>query len=167
MRKPFVSLMAAALFLASCGAVQDSRINPVNWFGKSREVAKAPSDEEVNPLLPKGNNMLSLRKKEHPYAGVDVARITDVTLDPVANGGVLRVQGLARIDAYNLRLVPRDSTRSDTLAFALQAEFGPDRATSSRATRTVIAARHVTADALEGIRRIRVEGVENARDIRK
>ena len=167
MRKPFVSLMAAALLLASCGAVQDSRINPANWFGKSREVAKAPSEDEVNPLLPKGNNMLSLRKKEKEYAGIDVARITDVTLDPVANGGVLRVQGIARVDAYNLRLVPRDSSRSDTLVFALQAEFSPEGATNARGTRSVIAASHVTADMLEGIRRIRVEGAENARDIRK
>ena len=51
MRKSISLILIASLITASCGW-RDSRVNPRNWFGNSRDVPVEVVDAEANPLIP-------------------------------------------------------------------------------------------------------------------
>ena len=51
MRITIGALMISTLVLSSCGGWRDSRVNPTNWFGTSRETTNT-LDENLNPLIP-------------------------------------------------------------------------------------------------------------------
>ena len=58
MQRPLILCLVAAVALSACG-FGGSRLNPLNWFGKSREVAVAETAGPVNPLIPKGRSILA------------------------------------------------------------------------------------------------------------
>ena len=104
MRKSLILLVVASLVLASCGW-RDSRVNPRNWFGRSKEVAAAPAPEQVNPLIPKSRGVFS--KPIRPDTSVPVARVTELRVEQTNSGAIIYASGIAaRQGAYGARLLP-------------------------------------------------------------
>ena len=167
MRKTILALLASTLLVSACGTVRDSRINPLNWFGPARSVETAPA-ESTNPLIPQRSGLFARRAVEvDTYEGRPFEQITDLTIEPVPGGAILRATGLAaRQGIYKVRLTPAtpDEMPVDgVLTYRLEG-VRPDKATpqGSRPTREVIAGRRLTDQKLAGVREIRVEGQLNA-----
>lgn len=164
MRKILLALVVTSMTVSACGAVRDSRINPFNWFGKSR--AAAMPAENANPLIPQRRGSI-LGNRETPYQGVRIGQITDVKVERVGDGAIIRVHGVAqRVDAYNLKLIARETKTPSVVEFELLAEF-PAGSQTVAGTRPVVAARHLSTQDLEGVRIIRVLGGTNAREVRR
>lgn len=166
MRKTLLALLASTLLVSACGTVRDSRINPMNWFGPSRSVPAA-SEENANPLIPQRSGLFAKRAVEvDTYEGRPFEQITDLTMEPVPGGAILRATGLAaRQGIYAVRLTPTtldEQPVDGVLTYRLEG-MRPDKATpqGSNPTREVIAARRLTNQKLSGVREIRVEGQMN------
>lgn len=174
MRIPFSALLIASLALGACGFVRDSAFNPANWFGRSTSVAAQAADTTpVNPLIPKRAGFFArLGAAEAVYNGQPFDEITNLTVERVQGGAVIRATGLAaRQGVYSVRLTPptEDETPVDgVLTYRLEG-VAPDQATpvGGPATREVTAARKITDQMLAGVRTIRVEGVRNAQVVRR
>ena len=77
MRRRVLLGLGAALVVASCGRIRDSRLNPFNWFGgaKRREqVAATPAEEQDPRLL--------------------VADVVSLNVDPYSAGAIVRAKGI-------------------------------------------------------------------------
>ena len=171
MRKTLTIVLLSGLTLGACG-LSDSRINPLNWFGRSQSVPVAPQ-ASTNPLIPQGGGLFSgFRRQEAVYAGQPFAQITDLTVEPVPGGAIIRATGLAeRQGVYDVRLIPvteGEVAQNGVLAYRLEG-VRPRRNTpvGTVPTRQVIAARKVTDQTLRGVREIRVEGRLNAQVARR
>ncbi|KPD12444.1 hypothetical protein [Phaeobacter sp. 11ANDIMAR09] len=171
MRKSLALLLTGTLVLAGCGGWSESRINPGNWFGKSRStpVAAASEAETVNPLLPdKGRKSIFARAEKEDLA-VPVSTISELRVEPTPNGAIIYASGIAsRQGAHELELRRLPDTAEDTLEYTFHVLYpvGPTPAGSEH-SRTVRAAVSVTEQSLRGIRTIRVSGAENARETRR
>ncbi|MEX3315318.1 hypothetical protein [Sulfitobacter sp. PS-8MA] len=166
MRKTFMALSASTLLLSACG-FSDSRANPMNWFGPSRTVAM-DAETRSNPLIPQRRGLFAQRRAEvSTYAGRPIEQITDLTVEPVPGGAIVRATGLAaRQGIYSVQLTPANSDElpvNGVLTYRLEG-VRPDRATrqGSQPTREVIAGRRLTDQDLRGVREIQVEGQTNA-----
>ncbi len=164
MRFLTLSLLIAVLGLSACS----SNWNPVNWFGSSKEVAAEPT-KEVNPLIPVKNSVLSRPEKE--YSGTPVAKITELKVERVANGALIRAKGVANVQgAFNVRFAPQNDGNpvSGVLTFEMQAihpRHGPQG--GSEKSREVIVAYRMTKQQLQGVRTIKVVASQNARQSRR
>jgi hypothetical protein len=174
MRLSLSVLLAASLTLGACGIVRDSALNPTNWFGRSTSEALASGDgTPVNPLIPQTGGFFARRSAEQAvYTGKPFDEITDLTIERVGGGAIIRVTGLAaRQGIYVVQLTPADEDGipvNGVLTYRLEG-VEPDRATAvgSPATREVTAALQITDQDLRGVSTIRVEGVRNARVARR
>ena len=164
--------MAAAAALAGCG---ESRLNPRNWFGRSRDRARsAPvADEETNPLLPERGEggLFDNFRKEAPYAGTPVETVDALLVERASGGALLRVRGTAaRQDIHDVRLVP-DTPGGEpvggVLGYELRAVRPEEAAPGALRPRQVQAAVFVSDKTLEGVREIRVRGLQNERVSRR
>jgi len=173
MSKSLSALLATTLILGACG-FSDSRINPLNWFGRSQPAPVADQAEPTNPLIPKSGGLFSNRNpgEKEDYLGKPFEEITDLTIERVAGGAIIRATGLAaRQGYYTVRLTPENEDElpvDGVLTYRLEG-VRPAVATpvGTKPTRTVTAARKVTDQTLAGVRTIRVEGQLNARVARR
>ncbi len=172
MRKTFILLLAAALTLSACGYVRDSRINPFNWFGRSQSVPIA-GEVNTNPLIPQRGGLLSgFRAEEAVYAGRPFEQVTDLTIERVPGGAIIRATGLAaRQGIYAVQLTPANEDElpvDGVLIYRLEGvRPAANTPVGTIPTREVIAARRVTDQTLSGVRTIRVEGQLNAQVARR
>lgn len=165
MRKTVICLAIAAIGLSACS----SRLNPMNWFGGSEEVAVETTTADVNPLIPKRAGLLS--RPEEVYAGIPVQKITEMKVERTANGAIIRAAGIAYVQgAFAVALIPQNDGKpvSGVLSFELQAVH-PKAGSRGGAeqTRQVTAAIALTNQELQGVRTIKVIGGENARQSRR
>ena len=168
MRKTLLALMASTLLVSACGMIRDSRVNPMNWFGRAEPAAVSSTEAEANPLIPTRRGLFArIREPEEDYAGRPFEQVTDLTVEPVPGGAIVRATGLAaRQGIYAVQLTPENEEElpvDGVLTYRLEGVL-PDKATpqGSRPTREVIAARRLTEQDLRGVRAIRVEGQLNA-----
>lgn len=159
--------------LSACTTWSDSRVNPSNWFGRSRPAELNPDTiaNEVNPLLPKsasdfitGNRVAS--------EGFPIDQVTSLVIERTISGAIIRAEGLAsRQGAYDARLIPDtpDETPVDgVLSYRFVVKYPNEPTTAGSANaRTVSVARSVTTQLLEPARTIRVTGEQNARESRR
>lgn len=172
MRKTLPLILTAALVLSACATVRDSRINPFNWFGTSRS-EPVETAASTNPLIPRSGGLFSpFRPKEQGYAGRPFEQVTDLTIERVPGGAIIRATGLAaRQGIYAVQLTPENELEEPVdgvLTYRLEG-VRPSRPTpiGTKPTREVIAARRVTDSQLRGVRQIRVEGQLNAQVARR
>jgi len=170
MRISHCVLLAATLTLGACGIVRDSALNPTNWFGRSTsEPVAAGETAAVNPLIPQTSGLFSRRNAAAVlYPGVPVDEITELTIERVSGGAIVRVTGLgARQGVHDVQLTPADAEGiavNGVLTYRLEGVM-PQRATApgGAASREVTAALRITDQDLRGVSTIRVEAQRNAR----
>lgn len=173
MRISLSVLLIASLTLGACGVVRNSALNPVNWFGRSTSVAVAPTESApVNPLIPQSSGLFGDRNAPKIYIGEPFEEITDLTIERVAGGAIVRATGLAdRQGVYSVQLTPANDDEAPVngvLTYRLEGiEPVKNTAVGAPATREVTAARKVTDQQLRGVSTIRVEGVRNAQIARR
>jgi hypothetical protein len=145
-------LLICSMTLSACG-ISQSRLNPLNWFGRSKSETVAASVAEV----------------------VDpselVAQITSLTVDRHPGGAIIHAVGLPPTQGfYQAELVPLNGEFPDkgTLVyeFRLLSPETPQQTVNSR-SREVLAARAVTSQTLEGATRISVIAATNRRTVRR
>ncbi|MGJ8627821.1 MAG: hypothetical protein ACSHXB_12755 [Sulfitobacter sp.] len=168
MRKTLSILLVSTITLTACGAVRESRINPFNWFGQSRSEA-IQSPKNTNPLIPEksGGIFSSLRAQDAVYAGIPYEQVTNLTIERVPGGAIIRASGLAaRQGYYAVQLTPANEDElpvDGVLTYRLEGvRPSVNTPAGTTPTREVIAARRVTDQTLRGVRTIRVEGQQNA-----
>jgi len=168
MRKTLSILLISTMTLTACGAVRDSRINPFNWFGNSRSEA-IQTKENTNPLIPERRRGLfsTLAAQDAVYAGRPFEQVTNLTIERIPGGAIIRATGLAaRQGYYAVQLTPANEDElpvDGVLTYRLEGvRPGVNTPVGTVPTREVIAARRITDQDLRGVRSIRVEGQLNA-----
>jgi len=170
-RRVFLS-MTGATVLAGCGG---SRLNPRNWFGRSRERrrtrAEAPS-EPTNPLIPEREDTIFSRRREpEVYEGTLVDQVTLLEVKPTTDGAIVRVEGLPlRQGAYDVRLVP-DTPEAEpvngVLGFELRAIQPDNTPQGPERSRRVVTAVAVSRQSIERTSEIRVRAARNEQITRR
>ncbi|WP_299967106.1 hypothetical protein [uncultured Roseobacter sp.] len=172
MRRTVSALLVATTVISACSSVRDSRVNPFNWFGRS-EPAPVPvtTVEQTNPLIPARTGIFSARRTVDTYTGSPVGSISNLVIDRVPGGAIIRATGIAdRQGVYDVRLTPvnDDETAVDgVLSYRLEARRSQTRTQGPEPTRQVVVARKVTDQTLAGARTIRVEAERNALQARR
>ncbi|WP_298835687.1 hypothetical protein [uncultured Roseobacter sp.] len=169
MRTSVTALLVSTLVLTGCS----TNLNPLNWFGRSSSEAPAPVAENDNPLIPQRTGLFARqRNAEVVYPGSPVETISDLIVERVPGGAIIRATGIASVQGvYDVRLTPAnedEKAEDGVLSYRLEGIRRNDVArTGGPATREVTAARKVTDQTLSGVRSIRVEGVTNAQVTRR
>lgn len=160
--------LCGCLVLTACGGgLANSWVNPMTWFGNSRSEAVDPRSAS-NPLIPAPR--LGQRPKA-VYAGRPVDQISELRIERLPGGAVIRVAGVTDvIGYYDVRLEPENEGNpvKGVLSYTLSA-VRPERTVGvgGPAARTVNAAVSVTDQDLEGVRQITVRGARNQRTTRR
>ncbi|MBM2320887.1 MULTISPECIES: hypothetical protein [Marivita] len=164
-------LILATVALTGCAAINESRFNPLNWFGSSQPdpAAMDVANAEVNPLIPRRRVSFFINNQPEAFAGRPIAQITEVLVERRPGGAIIRATGQAnRVGPFDVRLIADEAASVDgTLVFDLKAlqQAGP-RSTNPRA-RQVTVGRWITDQDLAGIRTVTVRGADNARSVRR
>jgi len=152
MRLPLTFALTAVLVLSSCGAMRESRLNPMNWFGRSHaektEFTAAQSPEDKRPL---------------------VDQVLSMVVEKTQNGAIVLATGLPPSQGfYDAELVARPVDDKGVLVFDFRLMPPPEpKPAGSPRTREVKAAAYLTHRALENVRQIVVQGAGNARSSRR
>lgn len=167
MQKTLTLLLVSSLTLAACGTLRESRVNPFNWFGQARSETVV-QEASTNPLIPRGGGLFSrLRATDEIYVGQPFEQVTDLTIERVPGGAIIRATGLAaRQGIYAVQLTPENEEElavDGVLTYRMEG-VRPTRPmpVGTQPSREVTAARNVTDRQLRGVRQIRVEGQLNA-----
>lgn len=170
MQKPLSVLLVTSLFLAGCGGWRDSRVNPTNWFGKSRSERVQPA-EDANPLLPKKTRGV-FSKPEPEDLTVPITEVTELRVEQTTTGVIIYAEGVAaRQGPFEVELRPV-TTPEEEAEGTLSLEFRvlyPRQATpvGTAHSRTVHAAHSMTKYEISSIRTIRVVAEQNVRTTRR
>ena len=168
MRTTIGILLVSSIALTSCGRVADSRLNPLNWFGRAEAVEV--SDKEVNPLIPQKRESIFDRQAEE-YPGTAVLTISDVKIERVSGGAIIRVLGTAQTQgAFEARLTPENEDElpvDGVLTYRLEAIQPAGYRQGTTRSREMNIARFRTDQDLTGVRTIRIVGQNNAMQVRR
>jgi len=151
--KPALALaLTAVLTVTACGAMRESRLNPMNWFGRSHE-AKA---EEFAIAAPEEKRPL-------------VAQVLGMTIEQTPTGAIVRATGMSPMQGYyDAELVARPVDDKGVLVFDFRLMPPPEpKPVGAPRTREVTAGAHLSHVKLAGITQIVVQGAENARSARR
>lgn len=144
----------------------------MNWFGND-----APDESvlepigEANPLIPESDGIFQNRRNKIAiYQGATIDAISDLTLERVPGGVLIRATGISSTQGpFNARLTPdnEDELPEDgVLTYQLQAYYTQITGGAPE-TREVTVAHTLTDQQLSGTRTIRVEGLQNALERRR
>ncbi len=159
MKTPFLLVLTAAL-LAGCG-VKQSRINPYNWFDHSQERPSLEPETGYEKVVA-DNRAVS-------------ASITDMVLEPVHGGQVLRVTAVAPTQGWwDAELRPLEQAGAfkgeavdGVLGFELVLSEPLEPAlTGAPATREVAVAAFISRYDLDGVSQITVAAANGTRSLR-
>jgi len=137
--------------LAGCARVSESRLNPLNWFGRSERVATVTVDPATGAAQV---NMVS--------------QITQLRAEQVPGGAILRATGLPpRQGFYGGELVyvgAEDGVLNYQFAIAPPPE---QTRVSTTQSREIVVGLYLSNQTLAGVRQIRVSSASNALAIRR
>ncbi|WP_050927835.1 hypothetical protein [Aestuariivita boseongensis] len=165
--KPILMLTLTAMVLAGC----NTRLNPLNWFGNSREVAVSETEGDVNPLIPNQRRSMFARP-DYVYPGVPIQTVTELRIERTRSGAIILVEGIAaRQGPYDVQLTPAnvdDEPVDGVLSYSFDIVYPEyNTAVGSEAVRRVTVARSISNDTLAQTRVVRVVGASNARETRR
>lgn len=155
MQKPLLASLAMVLALSACGPIRDSRINPMNWFGRS----------STETIAPAGGWATEVDRR----ALVPV--VTEMEVVQTPGGALLTASGVTATQGWwdvELRPVNRERPVDGALIYEfVVAAPRAQTAVSTQASRTVTAGVRITQARLNGVRRIVVRGAENQRSVNR
>lgn len=151
-----IPILIAALVLTGCARLQNSPLNPANWFGPAGAVATSPA--QARPLMPSGRGVVVVTD-----ARPRVASLTELRIERLPGGAIVRATGLAPTQGwFNAELV-RVGAEDGVLTYEFRAEQPPGfAATGTIASRTITAADVLGADEVGAIGLVRVLSATNA-----
>jgi hypothetical protein len=161
MLRSLTTVLCLALLLSGCARLAESRLNPMNWFGRSAPVANTTPEGELRPLVPEGAAAVADTR-------VLIDQIVDMQIEPTRSGAILRATGLAPTQGfYNAELVLAASDNGDlTYDFRVMAPAGFE-AIGTEASRRITVALELSNAEMAGISNITVRGAQNARGSRR
>lgn len=151
-RRGFLVTAVSTLGLSACGRVRDSRLNPFNWFGRSRSenVEVAPTDSQNDPRR-------------------FVEQVVSLQVDPTPEGAIIRSVGLPPTQGFwDAELV--EIQRDDPTQLVYEFRVSPpleQRRQSTQQSREIIVGTEVSAFRLRGVNSITVVGRANRRTVRR
>lgn len=164
MRKSLTVLLLSSVVLTSCGS---SRLNPLNWFGRSQP-APVTAEINANPLIPQKSRIN--RKREYVYPGTLVHEIATLKIERVQSGAIVRVKAVAAAQGAHTILLEATNDGlpvKGVLTYRMKAIQPTGNAVGPVQSRELHAAHFVTETNLVGVRSIKVEGANNARISRR
>ncbi|WP_407493387.1 hypothetical protein [Pseudooceanicola sp. MF1-13] len=159
MRKTLPLVLMAAMVLASCGRLADTRLNPFNWFGRAESRALNAGDR--NPLIPRRSALAAAAPVDNRGA---IGTITGLSVERLPNGAIVRATAVADMQGAHsiaLRRIEGDDIPDDMARYAFVG-VQPRGPQGTQASRTVTAATRLTDQDLLLVRRIEVVGANNA-----
>ena len=150
-RNVVVSLLAVGA-VGACGRVRDSRLNPFNWFGRSRDETVEVEQSDFN---------------DDPRRYVE--QVVSLNVDPTPEGAIIRTVGLPPFQGYwDAELVQRSDPDPTRLIYEFRVA-PPLRQTrqGTQPSREIIAGIAVSNARLRGVRTITVVGRANQRSVRR
>lgn len=150
MKRALILVTILGLTLAGCGFGK-SRLNPVNWFGKSRQ----------------GEQVATYTAPADPRGLIDT--VTTLKVEPYRGGAIVRATGLPPTQGFwdaELTLLPNDGSSQMVYEFRI----APPKTTTPSGTTTsreVTVATSITDFNLDGISAIEVRGAQNALKARR
>ena len=148
-----VAALGLAAAVAGCGLAQ-SRINPLNWFGRAETVPAEGARNTADGALP---------AYADPRPLVD--QVTSMSVERTAGGAIVRAEGLpVRQGSHAVDLVPRNGgvTEDGTLVLGFHAVPDPVAPQGAARARLVTGGLFLTDGDLAGVRTVRVEAARNA-----
>jgi len=143
-------ILALALMtsLAACG----TRLNPFNWFGGDREERIAVSEADVEP-----DDLRGL-----------VAEVVELSVDPTAQGAIIRAMGRPAVQGYWEADLVEVSRENGTITYEFRV-FPPltTTAAGTAQSREVLVGTQLSTFDLAGIRTITVIGAQNRRSVNR
>jgi hypothetical protein len=163
MKSPLVAVLTLSLVLAGCSGFRDSRINPFNWFGKSRQA-------EAITLVPVGGYGTSASDRR-----VLVDQVTRLEIRRTPEGAIISAAGLPPTQGWwDAELVAENHGLpvGGTITYRfLVGEPVPGTAVATRVltaeSREVTAGAFLSNIALQDVRRIVVTGAGNSRSVNR
>ena len=143
--------LSLCVSLAGCGGLRDSRLNPLNWFGRSevRETIILPEKAaDPRPL---------------------VAEVLTMSVEPMPGGAIVRATGRTPTQGWwQAELVPQPLTEGGALVYEFRL-LPPITQTdvNTPQSREVTVAQYISDIKLEAVREIVVQGAGNARASRR
>lgn len=142
---------------AGCARVSESRLNPFNWFGGSREVQSIEPAEGYDPVAADPRPLMD--------------QVTQFAVERRPGGAVLRATGLPPTQGYwdGELLALNDGEPVDGVLeyrFVAAPPATPSRVSTQRSREVVVGAWLSDQD-LAGVREIRVTAARNARAARR
>lgn len=151
MRLPVSAALIALTVLSACGGFRDSRLNPLNWFGRS-----APAEQVQVTAAPTDPRAL-------------VAQVLTMVVEPYPGGAIVRATGLPPTQGYwDAELVARPLDENGVLVLDFRV-FPPINGAGvvNQQSREVTVAYNLSDIKLQGIAEIVVQGADNARSSRR
>lgn len=151
MRQVIFAASAAAVLLSGCGYMRESKLNPLNWFGKSepREaIALVATPQDARDL---------------------VADVVSLEVLPYSTGTIVQATGIAATQGYwDAELVAKDIDENGVLVYEFRV-FPPAAPAPAGAaqTREIAVAATINNVKLDSVREIVVQGANNARSVRR
>lgn len=158
MHKSISMLLISSVLLAGCG---QSRLNPLNWFGRAERIEAPDATAEINPLIPKQSLFSS---KTDVYEGQLVPVVREMKLERLPGGAILRVTGLAATQgSWDVRLEETNNGEplEGVLTYELRA-LPSSTAVGTERSRLMTVAVFVSDQQLERSRSVQVVGAENS-----
>ena len=157
MRLVVTGLLVLTLALPGCARIRDSKVNPFNWFGRSKAVATQPV-ESVVPGRPEDGRIL-------------IANVTELEIARQPGGAIVRASGLPPTQGWwDAELVAENGGLPVegvlTYRFVIAAPAKASRVSTPQ-SRELTAAAYVSDIKLAGVSEIVVVGAENSRASRR
>ena len=149
MSRSLSAALVALMFLANCGFVRDSKLNPFNWFGRSEPAEKVVIEQPKDPR----------------YL---VADVVSMTVEPYSGGIIVRAKGITPTQGWwdaELVELEQDDPSHLVLEFRLLPPLTEADVNTPR-SREIVVAKTVSPQRLEYITKITVQGENNARSSR-
>ncbi len=147
MRIALTAALIALTAFSACGRFRDSKINPLNWFGRAQQVEQPAIDAQA-PVDPR------------PF----VAQVLVMKVEPTSTGAIVRATGLPPTQGWwdaELVAQPIDENGALTLEFHVFAPFGQTDVVNQR-SREITAAYSISAFKLNSVTKVIVQGANNA-----
>lgn len=153
MKRATLVVICSALVLGGCGAVRESRFNPMNWFGASTsEPSLGPTSTTTDgrPLVP---------------------QVTTLAIERTSSGALVRASAvMPSAGWWDAELIAENNGRPVngvlTYRFVAAAPRAPI-AGMSEAARTIVAGATISSFTLEELISVTVQGETNQRSVRR